>query len=90
MKYSFGISVEVDNSTGEISAVYFQIRKGKSAQIREFDNGNIFVDYSADGELLGIEMLAPSQIAVLDKITVNEPDTQRFVHRSVPRQMALA
>jgi uncharacterized protein YuzE len=90
MKHDFDVNVEVQNQTGEVLAVYFQSRKGKSAETREFDNGRVFADYDKRGRLLGIELLGPTQIAVLDQITMKEPETQRFVHRSVPRQMALA
>ena len=90
MKHSFGMAVEVEKETGEILSVYLQIRSGKSAETREVDPGRVFVDYNSAGELLGIEMLAPSRIQVLDTITKNEPETQRFVNRSVPREMAIA
>ena len=89
MKHDFGIGIEVENNTGELLAVYFQIRKGKAAQTKEFADGNVFVDYAKNGELLGIEMLGPSHISVLETITANEPETQRFVNRSVPREMAI-
>lgn len=89
MKHTFGIAVEVEHETGDILSVYFQIRKGKSAETREVDPGKVFVDYSASGQLLGIEMLAPSRIAVLDKITQDEPESQRFVSNKIPREMAL-
>lgn len=84
------MSVEVETSTGRICAVYFRLRKGKSARMQEFDRGNVFVDYNRQGELLGIEMLAPSRISVLDKITMSDPESRRFVQRSVPREMAPA
>ncbi|HUE17058.1 MAG TPA: DUF2283 domain-containing protein [Planctomycetaceae bacterium] len=86
--FSFGMSVEVDNRTGRILAVYFRVRKGKSAETKEFDRGKVFVDYNSRGELLGIEMLAPSTIAVLDRVTSNEPQSRQFVRHSVPREMA--
>jgi uncharacterized protein YuzE len=88
--FSFGMSVEVDNRSGRILAVYFRVRKGKSAETKEFDRGKVFVDYNSAGELLGIEMLAPSTVAVLDRVTKNEPESRQFVRRSVPREMALS
>ena len=88
---SFGMSVQTDNRTGNIVAVYFQIRVGKAAQVKELAGGDAFANYNTKGELLGIELLAPCQITVLDKIARAEPDKVRnFVRQSVPRQMALA
>jgi uncharacterized protein YuzE len=89
-RFSFGMSVEVDNRNGRILAVYFRVRKGKSAETKEFDRGKVFVDYNSAGELLGIEMLAPSTVAILDRVTKNEPESRQFVRRSVPREMALS
>ena len=77
MRHDFEVSVELENKTGEVLAVYFQVRKGKSAETREFDNGRAFADYDKSDRLLGIEMLGPTQIAVLDQITVKEPETQK-------------
>ena len=52
---------------------------GSRAETREFDNGRVFADYDKSGRLLGIEMLGPTQIAVLDQITMKEPETQKFI-----------
>ena len=81
------MSVETDDQTGEILAVYFLIRKGKSARVQEFCDGKAFADYDSKGRLLGIELLAPCKLSVLDKIEGNDPEAQRFVKRSAPREM---
>jgi uncharacterized protein YuzE len=86
--FSFGMSVEIDNRTDRIPAVYFRVRKGKSAETKEFDRGKVFADYNSRGELLGIEMLAPSTIKVLDRVTSDEPQSREFVRQKVPREMA--
>ena len=88
-KQAFDVSIEVDETTGEVAAVYFQFRKGESKEVREYHDGDVFADFNAKGELLGIEMLAPCSIAVLDKI-VSESESQQFIRRSIPREMALA
>jgi hypothetical protein len=85
--FLFGVSVEVDTRDGRILAVYFRVRKGKSSETKEFDRGNVFADYNARGELLGIEMIARSPIAVLDRVTNGEPVIREFVRRTVPREM---
>ena len=89
-KHTFAVSVEVNQATGEVIAVYFRVRKGKSARTQEFANGNLFADYNSNGDLLGVEMLAPCSIRILERVTQSEPETQQFVRRSVPRAMVLA
>ena len=92
MKSDFDLSVETDNDTGRVIAVYFQVRKGKAATVREYANGQAFANYNSGGELLGVELLAPCNIRVLDKIantasvSIRER-TKRFLRSSVPREM---
>lgn len=57
MKVAREIRVEIETQTGELIAADLQIRRGKSAEVREFDNGNVFADYDQQGRLLGIEIL---------------------------------
>ena len=82
------IEVTVNTRTGEVSAVYFQIRSGTSVSIKEYADGAAFADYDASGKLLGIELLAPCTISVLDEITRGNPmKVKRFVRNSVPHQL---
>ena len=85
--YDFAVSIETDSRTGDVLAVYFRIRKGKAADVREFENGNVFVNYDAHGRLLGIELLAPANIKVVEQITQDQPQAQRFVETNAPRHM---
>lgn len=85
--YDFQVEVETNGQTGEVLAVYLQVRRGKSAQVKEFADGAVLVDYDRKGEQLGIEILAPCQVKVLDKIARQAP-VKRFLHRAIPRQMA--
>ena len=85
-KFSFRVSVETHVQTGEVLAVYFQVRKGKVKTTREYANGNAFADYDKHGHLLGIELLAPCRAAVLDKIAQHAP-AKRFVRSAVPQGM---
>ena len=87
---AFSISFEVEKATGELLAVYFQIRKGKSAKTREFADGNAFANYTVNGQLLGIELLGPCSITVVDQIAPKEPQVKRFVRDNIPRAMAIA
>jgi uncharacterized protein YuzE len=85
------LAIQVNESTGTVVAVYFHVRQGKAAQTKEFAGGRAFADYDRSGNLLGVEMLAPCKIAVLDQISRQEPESVRnFLRNSVPREMALA
>lgn len=91
MQYDFKVSVATEKQSGRILAVYFQVRKGKAAEVREFANGAAFANYNRKGELLGIEMLGPCKLAVLDKIAASEPEnTRKFFRDAVPRKMVMA
>lgn len=85
-KFSFRISVETQDQTGKVMAVYFQVRKGKVKVTKEYANGNAFGDYDKHGRLLGIEMLAPCSPSVLDNIAKQKPAKQ-FVRNTIPRGM---
>src|SRR5205807_2776938 len=82
--------VEVDE-TGKVEAVYFYIRPGKAAETREYAEGKALADYDRKGRLLGIELLAPCEATILDKISRKEPaPIKKFLRGSIPREMALA
>ena len=92
---SFEISVETDDATGDVLTVYFQIRKGKSAQTVEYADGAAFADYNRHGELIGVEVLAPCRVSIVDQLAANESAeirklTKAFIRRSGPRQMIAA
>jgi hypothetical protein len=86
----FNVSVEVDNETGEVLAVYFKLRNGKSANIQEFGDGAAIADYDRHGRLIGIELLAPCSLRVINQITAKEPESRRFVKGVAPRKMVVA
>ena len=95
MNLHFNVTIETQDSTGEVLAVYFQIRKGKSAQLREFSDGAACADYNKRGELLGIELLAPCKVSIVDQIASEESvslrrQAKRFMKSSGPRQMVPA
>ena len=92
---SFQISVETDDTTGDVVAVYFQVRKGKSHLTQEYADGAAFADYNRNGELIGIEILAPCRVSIVDQLAANEPPevrkrTKAFLRGSGPRQMIAA
>lgn len=88
--HSFNVSVTVDERTGEVISVYFEIRKGKSAQTTEHCDGAAFADYDKRGMLLGIELLAPCRLRVLNRIKGVEPEVRKFVKSAAPRALVLA
>jgi len=81
-------TVSVDNLTGDVLAAYLRVRPGKAAETREFADGNAFADYDTAGNLLGVEILGPCQVKVLDRISRGEPKSvKRFLRGSIPVQM---
>ncbi|MDX1968062.1 MAG: DUF2283 domain-containing protein [Planctomycetaceae bacterium] len=90
---SFDLSVSVDRTSGRIDAVYIQLREGKAVDVREFAHGDAFANYDHAGHLLGIELLAPCKVNVLNKITREIPqrDTRKqarqFIRSGVPGGM---
>ena len=89
-QHKFDVSVTVDERTGAVISAYFEIRKGKSAQTREYCDGAAFADYDKSGHLLGIEMLAPCSLRVLNRIAGAEPEVRKFVKCAAPRAMVMA
>jgi hypothetical protein len=86
----FRLEVSYHETTGEPVAAYLRIREGKVAQTKEISEGIVFADYGADGVLLGIELLAPCQVAVLERISEKEPEPVRqFLQRGVRKEMIL-
>ena len=88
----FSLSVTTDEKTGDVLSVYFFIRKGSVHETQEYANGAAFADYNKQGELLGIELLAPCSVSIVDQLAANEPvtvrrQTKRFMKNSGPRQM---
>ncbi|HEY5314352.1 MAG TPA: DUF2283 domain-containing protein [Pirellulales bacterium] len=85
-KYSFAVTVEANDRTGQIMAVYLRFRKGKSAKTKERVEGSVFADYDRQGRLLGIEVLEPCPIGALERI-VRQAAPRRFVRASIPGGM---
>ncbi len=91
MEHAFDVDVSVDRATGAVVAVYFEVRKGRSAETREFGGGAAFADFDKVGRLLGIELLAPCKLSVLNRIARAEPrEVRNFVKSAAPRSMVLA
>ncbi len=90
MNLHFNVLLTVDNATGAPLAVYFQVRRGKVHETREFADGAAFADYDKHGQLLGIEIVSPCRVSVVDQLAANEPAemrqrTKKFMRENGPR-----
>ena len=88
MKRIFRTTLSVNQETGDVLAVYFQVREGKAAEVKEFAGGAAFANYARNGKLLGVELLAPCKLSVLDRIAIDK-DERRFIRQSMPKRMEL-
>jgi uncharacterized protein YuzE len=90
-KFFFRTSTETDRASGKILAVYLQVRKGKAAQVKELVEGAAFANYDRKGRLLGLELLAPCNVTLIERIVQDEPTRiRKFVKGTIPREMAMA
>lgn len=92
---NFGVSVTTDTLTGEVLAVYFQIRRGRVHVTREYAEGAAVADYNKSGELMGIELLEPCKVQIVDQLAEAEPvgmrrDVKRFMRKSGPPALVSA
>jgi hypothetical protein len=85
------LEISVDEETGLIRAAYLRVRKGKVKETQEVSEGSAFADYGANGLLLGVELLAPCEVEVLDRIAAREPEpVKRFLRGGPPRELVHA
>jgi hypothetical protein len=76
-------------------SVYFQVRRGRVHETREFADGLAFADYDKSGYLLGIELLGPCRVQIVDQLAAHEPaavrtKTKQFMRNVGPRPMIAA
>jgi hypothetical protein len=87
---AFKLEASFDNRTGQAVAVYMRVREGGVARTEEVKEGYAYADYDADGHLLGIELLGPCEVAVLDSLADGEPEpVKRFLRGGIPRELAV-
>jgi hypothetical protein len=87
----FRVEVSINDRTGEPVAAYLRVREGDVAQTKDIHEGVAFADYDARGLLLGIEILAPCPLAILDQLSANEPEPiRRFLRSGAPRELVPA
>ena len=94
-KRQFRVEIETEDATGDVLAVYFQVRKGKYDHIKEFEDGAAVADYDKNGYLLGVELLAPCKVKIVDELAKEEPpawrsNIKRFMRSTGPRELVPA
>ncbi len=83
---SFKLEASFDDRTGNVVAVYLRVREGDVADTHEVKDGFAYADYDANGLLLGIELLGPCEVQVLDQLVKSEPEpVRRFLLSGAPR-----
>lgn len=88
---SFSVDVSVDEQTGRLMACYINVREGQAAETRELHPGRAYADYDDEGQLIGVELLGPCHLTVLDTLTEKEPEpVKRFMLGAPPRDLILA
>jgi hypothetical protein len=87
----FRLEVSYNETTGDPVAAYLRIREAPVFKTEEISEGIAFADYGPDGFLVGIELLAPCPLAVLDRVAANEPESVRnFLRAGVRKEMVCA
>jgi hypothetical protein len=90
-KQAFHLEASVDDRTGRIAAAYLRVREGSVAQTKEVKEGVAFADYDADCLLLGIELLGPCEVEVLQDLAEHETEPiKRFLRCAAPRELVVA
>jgi hypothetical protein len=87
----FRVETSVDDATGRVVAVYLRVREGEVAETKEVEEGVVYADYDSQGHLLGVELLGPCEVTVLDGIAENEAEpVKRFLQSGTPRGLVPA
>jgi uncharacterized protein YuzE len=91
LKSQFRLEISFDGTSGDPVAAYLRVREGEVLETREISEGVAFADYGAAGTLLGIELLAPCSVEILDRLSEPAPGPVReFLRRGVRKEMILA
>jgi uncharacterized protein YuzE len=87
---SFELSVS-GREDGTLEAVYIRFRDGKVASTKEVIADSLIVDYDLDGNVLGMEILAPVPLKELSKFVEQSrrSNFKRFISRSAPAELVL-
>jgi hypothetical protein len=74
---------------GTVQAAYFRVKKGNVARRYEVVPDTVMADYDSNGDLLGIEVLAPVKLSVLAKQVEQSRSSsfRKFVRHSAPHEL---
>jgi uncharacterized protein YuzE len=78
---------------GTLEAAYIQLLDEKVSRTKEVVEDVVLADYTADGRLIGIEILAPARLGDLARLVKQEATRRsfrRFIKKSVPRDLLVA
>jgi hypothetical protein len=90
-KPEFHLEASFDETTGGTVAVYLRIRTGDVKETKAIEEGVAYADYDAHGLLLGVELLGPCEVGVLERIADQEPEpVKRFLKGCPPRELVRA
>jgi hypothetical protein len=68
-----------------------RVRQGEVAETKEVQEGVVYADYDSAGSLLGLELLGPCPVAVLDGVAQSEPEAvKQFLRSAAPRELVPA
>ncbi len=71
------IAIRVEKDEDQILAVYATIREGQVARTVEIVEGACYADEDANGNLLGVEMLAPGKLNIyVPAVAEHYPDEE--------------
>lgn len=84
----FRLEASFDDNTGEAVAVYLRVREGTVARTVELKEGIVYADYGADDTFLGLELLGPCELELLEHVAKSEPEAvRRFLRGGAPREL---
>ncbi len=90
-KPDFRLEASFDQGSGRVMAVYLRVRDGKLAKTKEIKSGVVNADYDADGNLLGVEVLGPCEVEVLERAGRGETEAVKaFLRNGAPRGLIAA
>lgn len=81
------VTVTIDSDDKQVLALYVYVREGDIHKTVEVVEGECNVDEDDQGRLLGVELLAPNEIATnLDKLSeryVDGPHVKEVLHNAM-------
>lgn len=84
---NYQIAAEINPETGELKAVYFNIRQGDwSINTKVLVENKLIVDYNRKDEVTGVEILGP---VTPEELGLLPTEARKFVFSAIPRSWLL-